>query len=225
MTTSAQLQDRHPRRFRDNIITTISELYVRLRNRPVNYPNVAKLIMALIRGVLIKIKFWIINPNVVIGSSFRAYSSLRISGPGRVIIGDRVSADISLLRLPCILTHSKNSMVQIGNSCYLGGVRISCFESVKIGNEALLGSVTIIDSDVIPYSDMQFPTGWVKDHVKPITIGSYFWAGTNSFVLRGSTIGDECVLGAGSVAIDKEYPERSLLVGNPARRIGVTRTV
>ena len=65
---------------------------------------------------------------------------------------------------------------------------------------------------------------WKRKYAKSIEIGDYFWGGTNAFILGGSAIGDECVLGAGAVIQNKEVPERSLLVGNPARKIGVTRS-
>jgi acetyltransferase-like isoleucine patch superfamily enzyme len=96
---------------------------------------------------------------------------------------------------------------------------------VTIGDEALLGSSTIIDSDIIPTKDIPIDSKWKEEHTQPIKIGNYVWAGVNAFILSGSVIGDESVLGAGAVIQYKEVPERSLLVGNPARKIGITRTV
>ena len=107
-------------------------------------------------------------------------------------------------------------------SC-LGGTRISCVGSVEIGEEGLFGSTTIIDSDVIPTGYMTLDSQWIEQHVRSIQIGSHLWAGTNAFILKGAHLGDECVLGAGAVAYDKTFPDRSLLMGNPARKIGSTR--
>ena len=179
---------------------------------------------AVLRGFLVKARY-LLNPNVKIGSDFRAYAWPQIIGPGKVVIGDKVSMHLSFLRRPCILTHTKDAVVTIGNGSSLGGTRISCVDSVTIGEEALFGSSTIIDSDIIPTEDMVIDAKWKEAHVHPIKIGAHVWTGTNTFILGGSILGDECVLGTGAVIQYQDVPARSLLVGNPARKIGVTRTV
>lgn len=198
----------------------ITENLAKARTDPRNACHVG---CALFRGFLIKSQYRLFNPQVTIGKDFRAYCNLRIIGPGRVVIGDKVSVNLSFLRVPTIVTYCKDSEVRIGNGCYLGGIRISCVGCVTIGDEILMGSTTVIDSDIIPNANVYIDETWKKEHAKPMQVGSFVWAGINSFILGGATIGDECVLGAGSVFGDKEAPERSLLVGNPARKIGVTR--
>ena len=180
-----------------------------------------RVIRATILGTIVKTWYKLTNNNVAIGKKFRAYSWLYIRGPGKVVIGDNVSAEISFLRSPSILTHLPTSEVSIGKGSYLGGVRVSCVEKITIGDEALLGSVTLIDSDIIPNAPVS--KEWRAKFVTPIRIGKYFWAGTNAFVLKGSEIGDECVLSAGSVVFNKSFVDYSLLMGNPARKIGETR--
>lgn len=195
-------------------------------NKIISSPDEAlRLLSALIRGYIIKFYFRLFKRNIKIGSSFRAYSWLYIKGPGMVQIGNKVSIEMSFLRYPTILTHSPDSKVIIGNGCYFGGTRISCLGRVTIGNEGLFGSSTIIDTEVIPHKSYQNTLPGKKIIPKPVIIGDYFWSGTNSFILGGSIIGEECVLGAGSVILDKEVTDRSLLVGNPARKIGSTREV
>lgn len=49
---------------------------------------------------------------------------------------------------------------------------------------------------------------------KPITIGSNVWFGGNVVVCGGVTIGDDVVIGAGSVVV-KDIPSHSVAVGNP----------
>lgn len=181
--------------------------------------------MGLLRGHVIKARYALTHPNVKIGSDFRAYTWLNISGPGKVEIGDKVSIDTSFLRQCHIVTHAPEASVRIHDGSYLGGVRISCVDSVEVGREARVGSSTIVDSDVIPTPDTVVDHEWKTKHVKPIKIGDYFWSGINAFILRGSEIGDECVLGAGAVVFDKKVDDRSLLVGNPSRKIGETRAV
>lgn len=50
----------------------------------------------------------------------------------------------------------------------------------------------------------------------PIRIGSDVWLGQAAIVLSGVTIGDGCVVGAGSV-VSRDLPPYSVAVGNPCR--------
>ncbi len=50
----------------------------------------------------------------------------------------------------------------------------------------------------------------------PITIGNSVWFGGNVVVCPGVTIGDDVVIGAGSV-VSKDIPSHSVAVGNPCR--------
>ena len=56
------------------------------------------------------------------------------------------------------------------------------------------------------------------ESAKPITVGNSVWFGGGVKVLPGVTIGDNCVIGAGSVVV-KDIPANCVAVGNPARVI------
>jgi len=56
------------------------------------------------------------------------------------------------------------------------------------------------------------------EYAKPIHVGNNVWIGAHVSVLPGVTIGDNCVIGAGSV-VTKDIPANSLAVGNPCRVI------
>ena len=51
---------------------------------------------------------------------------------------------------------------------------------------------------------------------KPITVGNNVWIGGNVSVLPGVTIGDNAVIGAGSVVV-KDIPANVVAVGNPCK--------
>lgn len=56
------------------------------------------------------------------------------------------------------------------------------------------------------------------EYARPITVGNNVWIGAKVAVLPGVTIGDNCVIGAGSV-VNRDIPPNSIAVGNPCRVI------
>ncbi len=56
------------------------------------------------------------------------------------------------------------------------------------------------------------------EYAKPIKVGNNVWFGGNVVVLPGVTIGDNTVIGAGSV-VNKDIPSNVVAVGNPCRVI------
>ncbi|MGL4790420.1 MAG: sugar O-acetyltransferase, partial [Anaerotignaceae bacterium] len=54
------------------------------------------------------------------------------------------------------------------------------------------------------------------EYAYPITVGNDVWIGGNVVVLPGVTIGDNCVIGAGSV-VKNNIPSGVVAVGNPCK--------
>lgn len=83
---------------------------------------------------------------------------------------------------------------------------------IFIGDDVLLGhNVTIATLNHLVDPDKR--SGMVP---KPVKIGNKVWIGSNSTILPGVTIGNNSIVGAGSV-VTKDIPANSIAVGNPAR--------
>ena len=54
------------------------------------------------------------------------------------------------------------------------------------------------------------------EYALPIRVGNNVWIGGNVIVLPGVSIGDNCVIGAGSV-VTRDIPSGTVAAGNPCR--------
>lgn len=91
-----------------------------------------------------------------------------------------------------------------------------------------IGSCTLIGPDVKIYTaehsidgaerfwEMPDGSSAVKTFTRPVSIGSYTWIGGGSIILCGVTIGDNVVIGAGSV-VTESIPDNAIACGNPCR--------
>jgi galactoside O-acetyltransferase len=66
--------------------------------------------------------------------------------------------------------------------------------------------------------DIVFSLVMVGRDEYPITVGNNVWIGAQVVVLPGVTIGDEVVIGAGSV-VNKDIPSGVIAAGNPCKVI------
>lgn len=87
---------------------------------------------------------------------------------------------------------------------------------VTIGNNCFIGPNVSIYTACHPLTPAERNTG--AEWAEPVTIGNSVWLGGNVTILPGVTIGDNCVIGAGSV-VTRDVPSGSICAGNPARVI------
>lgn len=80
-------------------------------------------------------------------------------------------------------------------------------KGIYIGEESYVASGAIVFAH-------DFSRGIHKDTV----IGKRCFIGANAIIMCGITIGDEVIVGAGSV-VTKDVPSRCIVAGNPARII------
>lgn len=93
-------------------------------------------------------------------------------------------------------------------------------DDINIGKNVLVGgNCKIIDNDFHPLLASQRINQKVDDMKKrPINIGDGCFIGVNSIILKGTILGKNCVVGAGSV-VSGIYPDNVIIAGNPAKII------
>ena len=101
----------------------------------------------------------------------------------------------------------------MGSNVFLNqGVRIACTTEVTIGDNVLIGDETVIlDNDYHGVAGS-------PAKASPVCIEPDVWLGTRVIVLRGVTIGQGSVVGAGSV-VTRSIPPSVFAAGVPARVI------
>ena len=94
----------------------------------------------------------------------------------------------------------------VSGGCYIQGIN-----GIEIGDDTMIApGVKIISAN---HSICNFATWETCD---PIRIDKRCWIGAGAIILPGVQLGDEAIIGAGSV-VTKNVPSRSIMVGNPAR--------
>lgn len=107
-----------------------------------------------------------------------------------------------------------SSSLKVGDLCHFGEyVFINTARPVVIGNEVGLGQHTRVYTHG---AYLSFLDGYPVEF-GPVTIGNNVWI-PNAQILPNVTIGNNCVIGAGSV-VNKSIPSGSLAVGVPAKII------
>ena len=149
-------------------------------------------------------------------------------------IGDNVTIKSSVLSNlvglysnTIIVTRASGAYIRIGNNVGMSGVTIYARKGIEIGeNTAIGGNTKILDNDFHPIEAetrnklLADKNGGDSDLVpaKPIKIGKNCFIGCNAIILKGTELGDGCVVGAGAVVSGK-FEANSVIAGNPARVI------
>jgi acetyltransferase-like isoleucine patch superfamily enzyme len=130
--------------------------------------------------------------------------------------------------------------ITIGERTFIGGGTFVCIDEIEIGNDVMFAwGCTVIDNnshsllslersqDVIDWKKgidenrIGLYKDWAKVKRAKVTIKDKAWIGFNSIILKGVTIGEGAIVGAGSV-VTKDVPDFTIVAGNPARIIKTT---
>ena len=142
---------------------------------------------------------------------------LQVTWPHQVRIGARCQLEAgTYFKFDGIW--SPGPSIVLEDDCFIGvGCEFNIRRGIIIGRgSAIASGCKFIDHD-------HGMTGTRIDETRgkeaPIQIGCDVWLGANVIVLKGVTVGDSAVIGAGSV-ITKNVPAGEIWAGVPARKIG-----
>jgi acetyltransferase-like isoleucine patch superfamily enzyme len=154
-------------------------------------------------------------------------ASINIKNP----INSKINIGNDCLINGVIICEAENSVISIGNNVFIGAnTLIFSANNIIIEEDVLISSDCMIqDSDnhniskQIRKKDCQDwklnkMQQWDLVEKKPIKICTGSWIGAKSIILKGVTIGEGAIVGAGSV-VTKNVEPYTIVAGNPARFI------
>ena len=150
------------------------------------------------------------------------FPELRRCKASEIVVGNEVVMHSkkkynTLIRLPiAISTVEPGARVELHDHCGLSGCKIVCANHVSVGEYTIIGPDAILyDCKEHEYSPEIGWLGRTQRTGKPIIIGKRCYIGMRSIILKGVTIGDDCVVAAGAV-VTKDMPSGHIAIGNPA---------
>lgn len=155
-----------------------------------------------------------------VGPGLRVERIPYMIGRGRIVIGRNVyiSGKIGFF----FARRERLPELHIGDNTFIADLSvISTARCVRIGSDCLLGAgVRVQDNDGHPVdSEKRKARMAVSDEdVQPVTIGDNVWLAPRVQVLKGVTIGDNAIVGAGAV-VTTDIPPNTMAAGVPARVI------
>ena len=110
---------------------------------------------------------------------------------------------------------SISKSASIGNGTFVNrNVSINAF--VKVGKNAILNTACIIEHDCEILDSVHIAPGAVL--AGNVFVGERSFIGANSFIKQGIKIGNDAIIGAGTVVLS-DIPDGRKIVGNPSRFI------
>jgi len=118
-----------------------------------------------------------------------------------------------------IEVYGDESAFKISNNVSIGqNIHVICSDSVQIGRNTTISSNVFISDTDHTYTEVGQHIMDQKLKIKKTVIGSNCFLGVGSAIMPGTTLGNQCIVGAHSV-VNGSFPDYSVIVGNPCKII------
>lgn len=139
---------------------------------------------------------------------------------GDIVINSRYSMNPIGGQEYCTFVVAKGAKMVIDKGARISNSTFICWNNIYIGEHVYIGGdCKIYDTDfhsVKYYNRIKKIDNDIKSN--PICIKKGAFIGTGSIILKGVTIGEKSIIGAGSV-VSRDIPDNEIWAGNPARFI------
>jgi maltose O-acetyltransferase len=156
---------------------------------------------------------WYLRRCTGVGRLARVYGRPRINNFGEIVIGDKFRYFSNTVTSEMVAY--TGGRIEIGDNVFVNyGTSLSAHMLIRIGNDCQIGSyVCLMDND---YHRVEDRTQLSES--RPIILCDNVWLGVRVIVLKGVTIGENSVIGSGSV-VTKDVPPNCVAAGLPAKVI------
>ena len=129
-----------------------------------------------------------------------------------------------------LVMEQQSARIVIGSRTHIGGgTVVAAASQIEIGDDVLVAFDAVIvdhNSHSLKFQErrndvrdwIQGKKDWSSVATAPVRISNKAWIGMRAIVLKGVTIGEGAVVGAGSV-VTSDVPPWTIVGGNPARVI------
>jgi acetyltransferase-like isoleucine patch superfamily enzyme len=158
------------------------------------------------------------------------FVDLSVHPTSRVSIGDYLKINACFLGNPVggyrrtQIFVGPGASLEIGHNVGMSNCTIVCWKKIHIGDNVLIGGdVKIYDTDFHSLNAYERRTS-INCHQTsaPVMIGNNAFIGAHSVILKGSKIGDNTIIGAGTV-VSKIIPANEIWAGSAARHIQICK--
>lgn len=192
----------------------------------ITYYRIRRYLLTLFSTLINKVIM--ILSGVCFGKGFKSCGRIFIrnyAGKRGITIGNDVNFNSGIIANPIVgiervvIMANSTGHIKIGNKVGMSNCVLFSSSEILIDDEVCIGAGTrIYDTDFHSVNFFFRENGNINIPTKPVHICKRAFIGSSVIILKGVTIGEESVIGAGSV-VTKDIPAHEIWAGNPAKFI------
>jgi len=129
-----------------------------------------------------------------------------------------------------LVMEQKGARISVGTRTHFGGGSLlAAAQSIEVGDDVLIAFETLVmdhNSHSVTFQERRMDVqnwingkkDWSRVAIAPVRISDKAWIGVRAIILKGVTIGEGAIVGAGSL-VTGDVPPWTIVAGSPARII------